>query len=1096
MIDDTIADDEVFESSSLAAAHTERDTAHGVTRWMLDHFRDELDDAVRGTPFSVPLLCAIACREAGNYWLPLTSSRPASEILGLCVYDASGDVANAPRSAFPVNTSEFRATYGKVFTNLLIDETNKARVARGLSSASMVYKGYGIFQYDLQYVQTDESFFRERKWYSFQECVSRAVSELKRKFEATGSLRSAVRAYNGSGPRAEQYAKDVMRLLPYCEEVAESVFSASVQSGLASTALEADADEDPGFSPLEPDATADFNTARMLANLGAPGAVDDAEGAELRGLAAGTVAFSIASANSFLNACTSSTPRVRYGLGSKVPFFGAVPGRDFTKVDCSGFIREAIRRATTPRLRFPDGSVVQHDYVKERGFEKVSPSDGVLKDGIVRIAFLRPQDASSGIGHVVLVVNGKTLESHGGIGPDSRNWTTTDWQAKAHVYIFSRDGKLASTSASLSLAEDMSRDDYDDDHDEEACEAPDNTDDMSAAAGAPIDVQLPASATSFYAYGPVAKRFGTALTIEAVREIADEYFEATGVRVGVGNISRDGGGPLPPHKDHKRGIDVDLRVPRKDAKEEGATWQDSAYSAARTRLLIEIIRRNSVMPIRTIFFNDPNIAGVTPLSGHDNHLHVSFTGAATLQAESVSAMSRVPARPRVANEVDNAIELNGFAKVLVALRHENLEAALATSATSTADSSFEACFEFPDMSQANHLAAAAAAESYEERQVVPRPVTVFPRLGVAVGTVTWRTINNLKNHSATRVIHEAPAPSIIRPTATQAVTEPLDVEWGIRRLKVDQAWEAGYDGQGVIVGHLDTGIDGAHPALADAIHSFAEFDLAGRRVYGATPRDSGEHGSHTAGTIAGRGLASGARFGVAPGCKLASALVIENGDVITRIIGGMEWILEEGARVLSMSLGLRGFTPAFQVLIDALMDGNVLPVIAVGNEYAGSSRSPGNYSGVLSVGACDLNDFVAPFSSSQTFLRAQDPLVPDIVAPGVDVISSIPGGGYAKMSGTSMATPHIAGLAAILCQANPHAPASEIQDSILKSCVRPSTMDQSRANLGVPDALKALEALGLPMPLSQGGQKALKASTTVGPRSGRQSRMRTRDGKV
>ncbi|MGO7301397.1 S8 family serine peptidase [Rhizobium ruizarguesonis] len=1095
MVDDTIADGEIFESNSLAAAHTEKDTAHGVTRWMLKHFRDELDDAVRGTPFSVPLLCAIACREAGDYWLPLTSSRAAAEILGLCVYDASGDVPNAPRSAFPINTSEFRATYGKVFTNLLIDETNKARAARGLSPASMVYKGYGIFQYDLQFVQTDESFFHEKKWYSFQECVSRAVSELKRKFEATGSIRSAVRAYNGSGPRAEQYAKDVMRLLPYCEEAAEGVTVASVERGIASLALDVDADEDPGFGPLEPDATADFNTARMLANLGAPGAADDAEGTELRGLAASAVGFDIGSAKAFLDACTSSTPRVRYGLGNKVPFFGAVAGRDFTKVDCSGFIREAIRRATTPRLKFPDGSVVQHDYIKEHGFGKGAPSDGARKDGIVRIAFLRPQDTSSGIGHVVLVVNGRTIESHGGVGPDSRDWTTTDWQAKAHVYIFARDGKLADTNGALSLAEDMRHDEFEDDHVEAACEAPDNTDDMTAAAAAPIDVQLPASETSFYAYGPVTKRFGTALTIEAVRVIADEYFEATGVRLGVGNISRDGGGPLPPHKDHKRGIDVDLRVPRKDAKEEGTTWKESAYSPARTRLLVEIVRRNSVVPIRTIFFNDPNIPGVTPLGGHDNHLHVSFTGAPALQTESASAMPRVPARPRVADEVENAIERNGFAKVLVALRRENLGAALAASAAA-ADSSFEACFEFPDMSQAYHLAAAAAVDSSEKRQVTPRPVTVFPRLGVAVGTVTWRTINNLKNHSATRVIHEAPAPSIIRPTAAQAVAEPSDVEWGIRRLNVDKAWQAGYDGQGVIVGHLDTGIDGSHPALADALHSFAEFDLAGRRVDGATARDSGEHGSHTAGTIAGRGLANGARFGVAPGCKLASALVIENGDVITRIIGGMEWVLEEGARVLSMSLGLRGFTPAFQVLIDALMDGNVLPVIAVGNEYAGSSRSPGNYSGVLSVGACDLDDRVAPFSSSQTFLRAQDPLVPDIVAPGVDVVSSIPGGGYAKMSGTSMATPHIAGLAAILCQANPLAPAGQIQDCILKSCVRPSTMDQSRANLGVPDADKALRALGVPMPPPQSGQKALKAASSAAPRDGRQSRPRTRDDKV
>ncbi|UVC12309.1 penicillin-insensitive murein endopeptidase (plasmid) [Rhizobium sp. TH2] len=1060
---------ESFDGTFLAVANSEKDTAQAVTRWMVRHFRDELDDAVRGTRFSVPLLCAIACREAGIYWLPLTAGRSSAEILRLCVYDASGDVSGAPRSAFPVNTSEFRATYGQVFTNLLIAETNKARAARGLNASSMIYKGYGIFQYDLQHVQTDEAFFRERKWYDFGECVKRAVDELQRKFVATGSssIRAAVRAYNGSGPRAEQYATDVMRLLPHCEEAAHGDGLGLAQSTVAALDIARGADEDPGYAPLDPDASADLDTARMLANLGVPGG--DPEGAELQAVVASTIAFDSSAAFAFRDACRSSTPRVRYGLGDKVPFFGAVPGRDFTQVDCSGFIREAIRRVTTPRLKFPDGSVVQHDWVKANRFLKGTPADGALNDGVVRIAFLRPQDAASGIGHVLLIVNGKTTESHGGFGPDTRDWASLSWRTKTHVYVLARNGKLADNSASLALSEPSQIKQFEEDTAETACEAPDSSDDAMAAAVAPIDVQLPASETSFYAYGPVQKRFGTALTIQAVRAIADEYFQATGIRLGVGNISRDGGGPVPPHKDHKHGIDVDFRVPRKDARAEGSTWQDASYSSARTRLLVDIVRKNAVMPIRTIFFNDPNISGVTPLGGHDNHLHVSFTGAAAAAAtpaESTSAMARPPAQPRVASDVDNAIERTGFAKVLVSLRRDTAGAALALGAegfaASIGDPSFEACFEFPDMAQADHLAAAAAIDSAEEHQIRPQPVTVFPRLGVAVGIVTWRTINNLRHHAATRAIHEAPVLSLIRPAAAMAVVEPVDVTWGIRRLNVDNAWAAGYDGTGVIVGHLDTGIDATHPALADALHSFAEFDLAGRRVDNAAPRDSGQHGSHTAGTIAGRGLANGARFGVAPGCKLASALVIENGDVITRIIGGMEWVLGQGARVLSMSLGLRGFTPAFQVLINALIDGNVLPVIAVGNEYAGSSRSPGNYAEVLSIGASSVNDLVADFSSSETFLRDRDALVPDVVGPGVDVVSCIPGGGYATMSGSSMATPHIAGLAAILCQANPLATVTQIQDCILNSCTLPPTMDKSRGNRGVPDAIKALKCVGVP----------------------------------
>jgi subtilisin len=266
----------------------------------------------------------------------------------------------------------------------------------------------------------------------------------------------------------------------------------------------------------------------------------------------------------------------------------------------------------------------------------------------------------------------------------------------------------------------------------------------------------------------------------------------------------------------------------------------------------------------------------------------------------------------------------------------------------------------------------------------------------------------------------------------------------------------------VVVGHLDTGIDGSHPALQNAIADFAEFDMAGNQVPGARAHDSDEHGTHTAGTIVGRATTRGT-FGVAPEAQLASALVIEGGQVIDRVIAGMEWIVGKNVRIMSMSLGLRGFTPAFQQLIDALRRNNVLPVIAVGNEGPDTSRSPGNYDNVLSVGACAENDTVPDFSSSQTFARANDRFVPDLVAPGVGVLSSIPNGKYATMDGTSMATPHVAGLAALLLHARPTASAKDLEQAILASCQRPSTMPQARANRGVPDGVRALQALGVPV---------------------------------
>ena len=398
-------------------AGTEGEVAKGVTRWLVSHFLNEMVDAVRGTPFSVPLLCAIACREAGIYWLPLTSHDTPDQILALAVYDASGDVPNAPRTAFPTNTAQFRLTYGDAFTKVLIDETNNARAARGLPAAQMVYKGYGLFQYDLQAVRTDEKFFRNKLWHDFTECVSRAVGELKQKFAATGDLQEAVRAYNGSGPNAEQYARDVMRLLPFCEEAAAEAAprSAPVLSKFSFAALRAMVPSPNAMDPAAPASgeisdTADLDTARVLVNLGAPVAPETAAAPAARGMP-DLLTFDLDAAKHFLQACMTSHPRVTYGLGKKVPFHGAVPGRDFTQVDCSGFVREAVRLATHPMLPFPDGSVVQHDWVRAQAFAASSVIEAGQDDDLVRIAFLRPQDAPSRIGHVVLISAGMTLES-------------------------------------------------------------------------------------------------------------------------------------------------------------------------------------------------------------------------------------------------------------------------------------------------------------------------------------------------------------------------------------------------------------------------------------------------------------------------------------------------------------------------------------------------------------------------------------------------------------------------------------------------------------------------------------------------------------
>ena len=239
------------------------------------------------------------------------------------------------------------------------------------------------------------------------------------------------------------------------------------------------------------------------------------------------------------------------------------------------------------------------------------------------------------------------------------------------------------------------------------------------------------------------------------------------------------------------------------------------------------------------------------------------------------------------------------------------------------------------------------------RRAAPSPYKVYPNLGVILGVVDQKGYQGLKSEPAVKAVSEAPEISLIKPVAATFAAATKGPTFGIKRLQVDKLWAKGITGTGVLVGHLDTGVDAAHPAFkGGGIATFAEFDDFGEMVPGAKAHDSGDHGTHTAGTIVGRTV-KGSQFGVAPGARLVSAMVIEGGDVIARILGGMDWIVGEGARILSMSLGLRGVHDEFLPLMQAIRSRGILPVLAVGNEGPGTSRSPGNYDLVISVGACE-----------------------------------------------------------------------------------------------------------------------------------------------
>jgi len=380
------------------------------------------------------------------------------------------------------------------------------------------------------------------------------------------------------------------------------------------------------------------------------------------------------------------------------------------------------------------------------------------------------------------------------------------------------------------------------------------------------------------------------------------------------------------------------------------------------------------------------------------------------------------------------------------------------------------CFENSELSINHALArvgmqnvaaiASGRTSARSKRKAAPPSVLHFPNLGLLLGTVTRDGLSTLRKDERVRKVVSAPQPRLIRPVRTAPAKLTTDVTWGIKFLNIPKLWEQGLTGKGVRVAHLDTGVDGKHPALRTAIANFAEIDSFGQ-VVTPTPKpyDTDDHGTHTAGTIAGRPV-GGKSVGVAPEADLVSAIVIEGGNVIARLLGGMDWAVSQNVRVLSMSVGIPLSPPLaeFDPILRNLRARNIFPVVAIGNEGPGTSRAPANNTEPISVGAIDQNKVVADFSCSQQFNRTDNPTVPDLVAPGVDILSASPDGGYQLKDGSSMATPHVAGLAALLFQAQPSATVDDVENAIFSSCVADG-IPAERGNRGFPDAVRALAAL-------------------------------------
>lgn len=271
----------------------------------------------------------------------------------------------------------------------------------------------------------------------------------------------------------------------------------------------------------------------------------------------------------------------------------------------------------------------------------------------------------------------------------------------------------------------------------------------------------------------------------------------------------------------------------------------------------------------------------------------------------------------------------------------------------------------------------------------------------------------------------------------------LVLDESVPLIGAPQAWAAGYDGSGVTVAVLDSGVDLDHPDLAGQIVAAESF------VDGAPPRDGHGHGTHVASTIAGTGAASDGRYtGVAPGADLVSGRVCTNSGQCpySAMIAGMEWATGPmDADVISMSLGgtpTDGTDPLSQAVNSLTTSTGALFVIAAGNHGQDLAvATPGAADAALTVAATDKSDRLAGFSSRGP--RFGDlALKPDIAAPGVDIVAARAAGTsmgnpvgdwYTSAQGTSMATPHVSGVAALLAQRYPDWTPAQLKAALMST---------------------------------------------------------------
>ncbi|MHB1293989.1 MAG: S8 family peptidase [Anaerolineae bacterium] len=313
------------------------------------------------------------------------------------------------------------------------------------------------------------------------------------------------------------------------------------------------------------------------------------------------------------------------------------------------------------------------------------------------------------------------------------------------------------------------------------------------------------------------------------------------------------------------------------------------------------------------------------------------------------------------------------------------------------------------------------------------------------------------------------SPEVLRIYEDLPVRALLDAS--VPHIQVPKLWEEALEGEGVRIAVVDTGIDPNHPDFTGRIGAMTDFT-------GQGPEDGHGHGTHCASIAAGSGAACEGKYrGVAPKATLYTAKVLRNsGDgMMSDVMAGVEWAVDQGVQVISLSLGGPGpcdGSDALSETCDAAVASGIVVCVAAGNDGPSpyTVGSPGCARSVITIGAASDLDRVASFSSRGP--TSDGRRKPDVVFPGVDIVAARANGTamgtiydayYVAASGTSMATPHAAGVAALLKQAQPSLTPEEVKNRFVAAAVDLST-DVNAQGAGRVDAYRALHPEATPTP--------------------------------